>query len=99
MSSQEEQRSQRFITNTLHLFHQWAEQDMVLADLVRTEVPFSGTKEQLEQIAAKTFAGAEGVNYHVERLENGQLVVLIHAEEKKLAWLKRWWPLKWRKKK
>jgi hypothetical protein len=81
--SQEEQSAKKHLANALHLFRQWAEEDVSLQDIVMTEAPFSGTKEQLEQIAAKTFAGAEGAHYHIETAENGQLMVFISTEKKR----------------
>jgi hypothetical protein len=100
MGSQEEQPAKKHTANILHLYRQWMEKNVSLQDIVITEASFRGTKEQLEQIAAKTFVGAEGVHYHIETAENGQLMVFIYTEEKaKPAWSECWqfWR-RWKKK-
>jgi hypothetical protein len=68
-------------------YREWLEQPNAEVDF--TEHPFSGTREQLEQICTQTFVG-ENVHYHIEPIEEGFAVFIDAKEpEKSVSWWRR----------
>jgi hypothetical protein len=76
-------------------YREWLEQPN--AEVGFLEAPFSGTREQLEQIAARTFA-SENVDYHIETLEDGNFAVFIDAKKPAKTERPGFWSWFWRKK-